>query len=281
MSPVNQGFSYAMVLEYDGSCFFGFQIQDRGPTVQSELERALKILFKQDIRIAGSGRTDSGVHATGQVAGFTLSEPIENPEKILRSINGIVDRGLSVRSLFPVPEWFHPRFSCLAREYEYLIWNSPVRPVHLKGKTLHVRTPMDVESLHGELQEIRGERDFVAFTREEYREENTFRYLDLIELREAQDPFWDGNLLIFKVRGNAFLHNMIRILVGTLVARAEGKVQDSFFSIQQSLNRKKSGPTAIPDGLFFRRAYYPCIESISVLPCIPDYPVFAPRALPG
>ncbi len=269
---------YALTVEYDGSSLSGFQLQKDAPSVQGELERALSTLLREEVRINGSGRTDAGVHATGQVAGFHSRTPLPEPRRALYALNAILPSSVSIRHLTPVPEWFHPRFSCLAREYEYLILNQTARPVHMRGKVLWFRDPIPVEELHEELQEILGERDFAAFTKEVYKEENTFRYVDVAELRRQVDPlFHEAELVIFRIRGNAFLHNMIRILVGTMLDRSRGKIQESLGSILASKERGRAGHTASPDGLYFRHAYYPEVEGASGLLSLPEYPRFARR----
>ena len=273
--------AYALIVAYDGALYRGFQMQNDGPTVQGVLESALSILARHPVRVSGSGRTDSGVHATGQVVGFILEEPVADPERFLRSLNGILRGGVQILRLIRVPLNFHPRFSCLAREYEYLLWTAPGRPVHLAGKCLPVTTRLDLDSLNGELAGLIGEGDFAAFTREEYRKENTFRYIDTIELSRRPDAVSGEDLVVFRIRGNAFLHNMIRILVGTVLDRARGKIPLTLKELQESGDRKKTGTTAPPDGLFFRHAYYPPVEGVEGLKTLTDYPVFAPRVIPG
>lgn len=177
-----------------------------------------------------------------------------------------------MRSLFATRDDFHPRFSCLAREYEYLIWNSEVRSVLYADRSLWVRQPLPVPEIHQALQALCGEHDFASFTRAEYREENTMRYLDKIALvRDDRE----GELLRFQIRGNAFLHNMIRILVGTVVAMAQNKIPVDMERLLQSADRNVAGPTARPHGLCLLQAYYPpALATGTPLAALENYPVF-------
>ncbi len=281
-------YNFAVTVSYNGAAFSGFQLQDGEPTVQYELEKAFGLLLKHPVRFSVSGRTDAGVHATGQVAGFTIEEKdlqpavisrfIENLPSFRKSVNAVLPRTVSVDHLNLMPPDFHVRFSCMAREYEYLIWNSSTKPVHFSESLLWFRHPIDTESLNLEMQKILGERDFQAFTRADYIEENTVRYLDTLELSVKNDLFRppDGNLISFRVRGNAFLHNMIRIITGTILDKTKGLIQDSFEDILLSKDRLRAGHTALAAGLFFRKAYYSrrFTEGTSLHPAPEGYPVF-------
>ncbi len=273
----------AAIVAYDGASFTGFQSQKSGRSVQDALENALKIILRQDVTIHGSGRTDSGVHATGQVVSFS-AENIPDAYRLLRGVNALLPASVAVHNVFAVPEWFHPRFSCIAREYEYLIWNHPTPSVFWKGRALWARNLLPVQELHDELQSLIGEHDFAAFTKAVYREENTNRYVDLISLDYVTSPgFEDGNLVSFKIRGNAFLHNMIRVITGSMLDRARGKLKINLRKILDSRDRNKAGNTAPPEGLYFRRAYYPePLQYVDGLSILENYPIFAPRAVgPG
>jgi len=190
----------------------------------------------------------------------------------LRSLNSILPPQIAVRSLFAVRDDFHPRFSCLAREYEYLIWNAEVRSVLYADRALWVRQALPVSQIHQALQALLGEHDFASFTRAEYRAENTTRYLDKIALLRDDR---EGELLRFQIRGNAFLHNMIRILVGTVIAMAQNKIPLDMERLLISPDRNAAGPTARPHGLCLLQAYYPpAFASGTPLAALENYPVF-------
>jgi tRNA pseudouridine38-40 synthase len=170
---------------------------------------------------------------------------------------------------------FHPRFSCLAREYEYLIWNENIKPVHLQGMVLWYRKPIPIVELNLELSQILGERNFASLTRVEYKDKTTHRYLDKIEIKRIHDPFMDTDSLIsIRIRGNSFLHNMIRILVGTILYRASGKITITIPEIVKKEDRLQSGYTVPPDGLYLRHAYYTPMEGVTGLKYLTDYPRF-------
>lgn len=272
---------YALLVEYDGTDLCGFQMQGDCPTVQGELERALGILLRESVSVHGAGRTDAGVHATGQVAVFESRSPLPPERRAVYALNSLLPRSIAVRFVEEVPAWFHARFSCLAREYEYLLWNAPHRPVHAASRMTWFRDPIPVEELNGELLALLGEHDFASFTRAEYREENTTRYLDRIELRRERDLVSNADaVVVFRIRGNAFLHNMIRILVGTILDRARGRLALSPGEILESRDRRLAGQTAPPGGLYFRHAYYPPMEGLHRLSTIENYPRFTKRAGP-
>ena len=268
-------YNHALTVSYSGTHFSGFQLQGDLRTVQGELEKALAVILRESVRIHCCGRTDAGVHATGQVASFQTVNIITKEHTFLYALNSVLPKDISVISYSAVPVDFHPRFSCLAREYEYLIWNAETKPVHLNGRVLWYKRPIPIEELNLELLEILGERDFAALTRVEYKDKTTHRYLDKIQMERIFDPCTNSNNLIsIRIRGNSFLHNMIRILVGTILYRASGKLTSTIPEIIQSKDRIQSGYTAPPDGLFFRDAYYSPMEGVTGLKYLNDYPRF-------
>ena len=275
--------SYALIIEYIGTAYHGFQFQDGPRTVQGELERALAVFLREEVRISCCGRTDAGVHATGQVVGFRCAQPDLNEHRLLTGLNALLPNDLVVRRMTPVPEEFHPRFSCLAREYEYLIWNDAFPPALWRDRVWWVRKPLPVAELDAELKQILGHRDYQAFTRVEHREKTTQRYVDQAELGivEAPPGIDSGvNLVRFRIRGNAFLHNMVRILVGTLIDRADGKVIARLPEILESGDRLRAGQTAPAQGLYFKHAYYAPWPGVRHLATLVDYPVFRPERRP-
>ncbi|MDH5656449.1 MAG: tRNA pseudouridine(38-40) synthase TruA, partial [Spirochaetia bacterium] len=206
-------YNHVLTVAYRGTFFSGFQLQNGPRTVQGELEKAIGIIHREPVRIHCCGRTDAGVHATGQVVSFKTIQKILDERVFIYSLNSVLPADISVINYTPVPQDFHPRFSCLAREYEYLIWNDRTKPVHLKGMALWHKGSIPIDEINQELQPILGERDFSALTRYEHKDKTTFRYLDKIELKRIGDPYmFSENLVSFRIRGNSFLHNMIRIL---------------------------------------------------------------------
>lgn len=275
---------HILLVEYDGSAFQGFQLQPGLTTIQSELERALQIVLREAVRVQCSGRTDAGVHATGQVVHYDAGVAVPDSYKLCHALNALLPAGIAVRDSAPVEEDFHARFSCLAREYEYLIWNGPRRRSVLAGHTLWIRDPLDLEFCNQQLQALLGEQDFAAFTRAEYRHAVTRRCVDRADLRRVSDPIANSeDLLIFRIRANAFLHNMIRILLGTLLDLASGRLQSNMAEILASGDRTLAGQTAAPQGLFFRQAYYPpeVAPAVDWLARLADYPYRRPAERPA
>ncbi|MBI40027.1 MAG: tRNA pseudouridine(38-40) synthase TruA [Leptospiraceae bacterium] len=267
----------AATVAYDGSSFAGFQLQKEIPTVQSHLEEALQVLYKQRCVIHCAGRTDAGVHATGQVISFDVPEI---RPRLLPSLNALTPDTLTILNVQPAPEGFHPRFSCIARQYEYLISRSPGWNPFLRGRVWHRTSAPPAGEFQDMLPVLIGEQDFGAFTRPQYLDEGTRRYLDLVELDEKLDLLSGEPLLSFRIRGNAFLHNMIRIMIGTLMMLAEDcppdERADRLRDILDSRERTRAGRTAPPQGLYFRRAYYPeepGMEQAGLM-TLADYPRF-------
>lgn len=267
----------AATVAYDGTAFSGFQTQKDVNTVQACLEGALQVLYKQRCVVHCAGRTDAGVHATGQVVSFQVPEI---RERMIPSLNALTPEEMTVLDLQPAPDSFHPRFSCLAREYEYLISSAPAWNPFLKNRVWHRKSCPAAREFQSMLPVLKGEQDFGAFTRPQYLEEGTRRYLDKVEMDSLDDPMSGETLLSFRVRGNAFLHNMIRIMMGTLMMLAEDfparERPDRLKAILHSRDRTRAGRTAPPQGLYFRRAYYPDSQEHRQcgLHTLQDYPRF-------
>ncbi|MCB1137984.1 MAG: tRNA pseudouridine(38-40) synthase TruA [Leptospiraceae bacterium] len=266
---------------YDGGAFAGFQIQKDVVTVQSCLEEALKVLYRKRCVVHCAGRTDAGVHATGQVVSFEVPEI---RPRIIPSLNALTPDSMAVMHLEEAPSDFHPRFSCIAREYQYLISNARAWNPFLKGRVWHRTSCPPPEEFLEMLPVLEGEQDFGAFTRPQYLEDGTRRYLDTVLMESIQDSMSGERLLSFRVRGNAFLHNMIRIMMGTLVTLAEEcpgpKRPATLKEILASRDRKRAGRTAPPQGLYFRHAYYPDTPDLRRLglKTLNDYPRFGQKS---
>lgn len=259
---------YALILEYDGSNYSGFQIQKNARTIQGEVERALSILLGKHTRITFAGRTDSGVHARAQVIAFDLEDLQrkealtfqKEPLLLARSLNGILDRDIAIRGISRVKNDFHPRYSCLAREYEYLIWNHPLRSTFWAKRSLWLSKKIDdemLERMNQELAGIIGLHDFAAFSSRAHEYKTTKRHVYKAFIFRNESKRDNQPLLRFQILANAFLHNMIRILLGTLLEINAGRLESSLKEIMLGQKRTKAGPTAPPEGLCFLRAYYP------------------------
>ncbi len=265
---------YAMTIAYDGTKFSGFQIQKEFLTVQGKIEEALRILFRKNQRIFAAGRTDAGVHASGQVISFSAPSEITNKDKFINSMHALAGPYISIISVHNVPKPFHARFDCIAREYEYIIYTGKKIPIFLENKVWHIYENLNLLSMQSEVDQIVGEHDFYSFSKK--KEENTVRFIEYIKISIKNDIFMDLPLYSIQIRGNAFLHNMVRIIVGSIVDRVKGNLNMSLKEILESKDRLKAGRTAPAEGLYFRKAYYPDLEELknSGLNLLKNYSVF-------
>lgn len=247
----------ALTLQYDGTRFNGWQVQDTGRTVQGELERALEILLRRKVRAAGSGRTDTGVHALGQVAHFEDDGSVGLP-RLCVSLNGILDKDVSVLNAYRVPPDFHARFSAVRREYVFLIYNNRQRSPFARDRAMWVPVPLDLEYLRKASSHLIGEKDFISFCKKTSSDVNTVRRIDEIEISRS------GDLVRLRILGNAFLHNMIRIIVGTLLGlHREGADPARMNDILLHKDRDYGGITVPPWGLYLNRIFYePALETM-------------------
>lgn len=242
----------AMTIEYDGAAYYGFQLQKHQNSVQAELEKALTTVLRQPTRVWCSGRTDTGVNALGQVVHFN-GEYAQDIGVLTYSLNSLIPRDIAIRHAARVPEDFHARFSCLSREYVYMIYSAPNRPGVLGYKALWLRDKLRWDLVREAIPHLLGENDFAAFTKVALvkRGEPTTRRIDDIRVIE------DDSYAYVHIRGSGFLHNMIRILVGTLLDVARGEIPPEKVSqIITSADRLEAGVTLKPHGLYFLHAEY-------------------------
>lgn len=242
----------AMTIEYDGAVYFGFQLQKQQNSVQAELERALAIVLRQRVRVYCAGRTDTGVNALGQVIHFA-AEYRQGIAELVYSLNSLLPKDIAIRHAAHVPEDFHARFSCLGREYVYIICNAPYRPGNLGFKSLWVRGELNWAPVRAAIPHLVGEKDFASFTRSAIAKsgERTVRRIDGVDVIESQ-PY-----IFLYIRGSGFLHNMIRILTGTLLDVARGKISpQQMEEIVANADRLGAGVTQKPDALYFLHAEY-------------------------
>jgi tRNA pseudouridine38-40 synthase len=263
-----------LLIQYDGTDFVGSQLQSKGRTVQGELEAALARLAGEPVRVALAGRTDSGVHAWAQVASLDFPERsrLNTPQAIQRALNGTLSYDVAVTGAEIVPERFHARFSARKRAYRYLLWNAAAPLPLLRRYSLHVRQKLDIEAMQQAASLLVGTHDMAAFAGnamgvpndEDEDKPSTVRTIYLARLHSL-DPnanFWawdapeaegqrqEHSLLALDLVANAFLPQMIRTIVGTLLEVGTGKrTVESIEDLIESRDRAKAGPTAKPQGL--------------------------------
>jgi tRNA pseudouridine38-40 synthase len=246
----------ALLVQYDGSHFNGWQIQNKGRTVQGEIEKALEVLLKEKIRTTAAGRTDSGVHALGQVIHFDFSKDSSDIslKKLCISLNGILEKDVAVKNAFTVPQSFHARFSAVQREYLYIVYNHPQRNPFVIKRAMWVSYDLDMNFLQNISHYFIGEKDFASFCKKESTEENTkntVRRIDEFEVTKKEE------FIFFRIKGTAFLHNMVRIIIGTILdIYNEKKSPDYVLEILEQKDRNASGRTAPAYGLYLNQIIY-------------------------
>ena len=256
----------ALLLEYNGQKFSGFQKQKNHNllTVQGELEKSIQIVLREPIKIYAAGRTDAGVHAKGMIVHFQSSKEISNFYKFNLSINSIIDRDISLLDSLTMPDTFHARFSCTEREYEYFVLASKTNRPLLKGRVYWFKKEIDLNTLLLNSNSLVGVHDFTSFTTAEAKKnyQSTIRRISSIQIKQDLEI---PSLIKFTIRGSGFLHNMIRITIGTLLDISSGKIKKSILDVLKNKDRTNAGVTLPPEGLYFKKAYYekfPEIESI-------------------
>ncbi|MEO6919739.1 MAG: tRNA pseudouridine(38-40) synthase TruA [Collimonas sp.] len=245
-------------VQYDGTPWQGWQTQPSGKTVQDRLEAALQKFTQGEVATTCAGRTDSGVHALEQVVHFDtgLSREIFS---WVRGLNAFLPSSIAVRWAHELPvadesgeqDDFHARFSATSRTYHYLLYNNPVRSPLLEGKAGWVFRPLDVELMRQAASYLIGTHDFSAFRAIECQAKSPVRTMDQIGIERR------GDLIVFTLRANAFLHHMVRNIVGTLIYAGNGsKAPEWIAELLLQRDRSQAAPTFMPDGLYLAQVAY-------------------------
>lgn len=240
--------TYKLTIEYDGTRFHGWQYQPKLRTVQGELQKALKVLLKHDFVLYAAGRTDTGVHALGQVASFRYDQELD-PALTQRSLNGIMKHDMVVKRFETVADDFHARFSALARQYFYVLSRTPIAVGRYHA--FFCKFPLVFERMQRACPPLLGEHDFRAFCESGTEDPN---YLSRVEVAQWEDQ---GERWIFRIRANRFLRSMVRILVGTMIDIGRGRMEpEAMGEILAGRERRRAGFTAPPVGLFLEKVFY-------------------------
>ncbi|MBO5996929.1 MAG: tRNA pseudouridine(38-40) synthase TruA [Alphaproteobacteria bacterium] len=242
---------YKITVEYDGTNFCGWQKQKDGVSVQEELEKALAVFAHENAEIYGSGRTDAGVHAYGQVAHFDLSTEIDT-FAAQASFNALVrPHAIGVLSVERVADDFHARFSAVERTYIYKVLNRRTPPVLDANRVWHVGLPLDIPSMQKAALLLLGKHDFSTFRASECQAKSPVKTLDELTITKR------GDYVFFLVKAKSFLHHQVRNMVGSLVQVGLGYwTVDDFHEAFHACDRTKGGPTAPASGLYFQSVRY-------------------------
>jgi tRNA pseudouridine38-40 synthase len=242
-------------VEYDGTELHGFQRQPHARTVAGELETALRRIFNQSVNVTGAGRTDAGVHALGQVVSFTLPRAFP-VEKLTPALNGNLPPDVSVRAVALVEPGFSARFDALERRYVYVIRNARERSALRRRHAYHEHRKLDCDLLGRAARDCVGEHDFAGFCGVFPEDGNTVRTVYDVAVEE------DAPLLLLRFRARGFLHRMVRIMTGTLLDIAAGRLPaDAVGRVLLTRDRRAAGQTAPAHGLFFLGARYADFDS--------------------
>jgi len=250
---------WKLVLSYDGTDFHGWQVQPGYMTVQGELQQAIERITGDQLLPQGSGRTDAGVHALGQVASFPLAAPI--PEaNFLRALNRTLPESIRIHSAEVMPGDFHARHSACGKSYEYRIFRGEVCPPFLSRYVYAMNWPLNFPAIQAAAEAVVGEHDFTSFAASD--PDLTQRQQDepASNVRTIFTSQWSqrGDLFIYRVHGTGFLHHMVRNLVGTFLAVGRRLYSvEEIPAILQAKSRPAAGPTAPGRGLFLMSVDYP------------------------
>jgi len=244
--------NYKLIIQYDGTRYSGWQVQNHtDDTIQGKIENVLSQLYQKQLSISGSGRTDAGVHAYGQVANFHVEEATFSCAEILANLNAHLPKDIAVLSVEEVDDRFHSRLSAKKKTYVYRIHTSPISSVFERKFVYNYPNSLDVDAMKEAASHLIGTHDFKSFCGNRHMKKSTVRSIYHIDFEVT-----DTEIRI-SYTGNGFLMNMIRILTGTLIEVGDGRRSpDSIPDILNALNRDAAGYTAPPQGLYLQEVFY-------------------------
>lgn len=254
----------ALGLAYDGSAWQGWQTQPHRDTVQDTLEQALAQFAQSPVPTICAGRTDTGVHATTQIVHLD-TELERRTESWVRGVNAFLPSSISVSWAQVVSDEFHARFSATSRTYTYLLWRGRVRPALWAGRAGWTHHTLDLSAMQVAAASLVGEHDFSAFRSSQCQAASPVRTMTRLDIRE-QGPF-----LVFTLQANAFLHHMVRNIIGTLLHVGQGReAVDWTVDLLAQKDRRLAAPTFMPDGLYLRDVGYPSSFNLTEKAASPD-----------
>lgn len=243
--------NFKLTIEYDGSAYCGWQRQTNDPTIQGEIEKALLTMTGQKVNLIGSGRTDAGVHAFGQVANFHCNTDL-TPEVFQRGLNSLLPEDIIIKEICLVENAFHSRYHAKQKTYAYHIENCNIPSAIGRQYAWFIRKPLDYDAIRSAIEHIIGTHDFKSFEGSGSPRGHTTRSVIDATLTKKNDT-----QVVFKITANGFLRFMVRNIVGTLADVGLGKISsDAFKEILLSKDRSKASATAPPHGLFLMQVIY-------------------------
>ena len=233
-----------LIVSYDGTGYCGWQVQPNGITVEEVLNKTISKLTGEDVHVIGASRTDSGVHALGNVAVFDTNSTIP-ADRMAAALNQRLPEDIVIRHSEEVASDFHPRYCDCSKTYEYHILNAKIPVPTMRNTSYFVSDDLNIDDMRKAASYLIGEHDFVSFCNVRTDVENTVRTIYSLDIEEQ------GEQLVVRITGNGFLYNMVRIIVGTLVRVGRGFYQpEKVKEILEAQDRKAAGVTAPPQGLY-------------------------------
>lgn len=248
--------NFRLLIQYDGTDFHGWQVQSGERTVQGELTKVVSLLEGSEVFVCGSGRTDAGVHAEGQVANIKLTKQF-TPEKLRAAINGNLSKDVRVLEVDEVSEEFHSRFSAKGKTYLYRVINAPVISPFWVRHAAHEARGLDLARMNEAARLFLGEHDWTAFSAAQSDTEDRVRTITEFSVSERTEERASSRMVEFRITGNGFLRYMVRSIVGTLMELGRGERDfDTIRTAIESGDRNLAGATAPAHGLTLLKVYY-------------------------
>lgn len=240
-----------LTIEYDGTRYLGWQrLGDSSKTIQGKIENILTQMTSSQTEIIGSGRTDAGTHARGQIANFKTNSTLAESE-MLEFLNRYLPKDIVIKKVEEVPERFHARYNAIGKQYSYYLLNEIVPSAFERNYSFHYPEELNLELMQQACQKLIGEHDFIGFSALKKTKKSTVRTIKELSIEQ------EGALLHFTFVGDGFLHKMVRILMGTLIEIGAGTLDSTMIDqIFESKSRSEAGITVPAQGLFLDEVYY-------------------------
>ncbi|OJG54991.1 tRNA pseudouridine(38-40) synthase [Enterococcus haemoperoxidus] len=240
-----------MTIEYDGTRYLGWQrLGDSDKTIQGKIENILTQITRSKIEIIGSGRTDAGTHARGQIANFKTDSKMALSEMI-ESLNRYLPQDIVIKEIEEVPERFHARYNAKGKKYSYYLWNNAIPSAFERHYSFHYSEELDFELMDEACRKLIGTHDFIGFSSLKKTKKSTTRTINELSIQK------EGDLIHFTFIGDGFLHKMVRILMGTLLEIGSGTLKlETIDEVFKSKIRSEAGMTVPAQGLFLDEVYY-------------------------